>query len=98
MFSEHWIDTVLDNLALTNPQHFLSPIEVIGEALEREGALKQAIIARSEADSSKSNCIKVSLSKLWGILSLGHLQGKIMPHLLRLVKHFPHFFEQLLSN
>ena len=33
VFSEQWVDTLLDNLALTNPQHFLSPIEIIGEAL-----------------------------------------------------------------
>lgn len=40
----------------------------------------------------------MSLSKLWGILSLGHLQIKVLPLLLRLVKHFPHFFEHLLAS
>jgi len=30
VFSEYWVTTLLDNLALSSPQHFLSPIEVIG--------------------------------------------------------------------
>ena len=89
--------TLLDNLALSSPQHFLWPIEVIGEALERDCALKKAILIRSE-DPSKFNCIKVSMSKLWGILSLGHLQNKVIPLLLRIVKYFPYFFEKLLES
>jgi hypothetical protein len=41
--------------------------------------------------------VKVSLGKLWGILSLGHLQTRVIPLLLRLVKGFPLYFEELLQ-
>ena len=97
MSGEEWVTHLLSNIALSDPQHFIAPIEVLGEAMERDCLIRREIQRRSE-DESRNNCIKVCMTKLWGILSLGHLQSKVIPLLLRLVKHFTSFFERLLES
>lgn len=42
--------------------------------------------------SGRGNFVKNSLSKLWGMLSLGHLQSRVIPLLLRFVRGFPLYF------
>jgi hypothetical protein len=42
--------------------------------------------------------MQMSIHKIWGILSLGHLQTRIIPLLLRLTKYFPHYFEIILER
>lgn len=88
---KEWVTHLLSNIALSTPQHFISPIEVLGEAMERNGLVRKEIQLRA-SDESKNNCIRVCMAKLWGILSLGHLQTRVIPLLLRLVKHFTSFF------
>ena len=50
------------------------------------------------AKAEKKNCISIAIDKLWNILSLGHLQSKVVPLLLRLSKHFPDFFIETLDH
>jgi hypothetical protein len=88
---DEWLSNTVKNITLSNPQHFLAPIEVLGEVIERDSKLGQEVVALAGVES-KVNFIKISLGKLWGILSLGHLQTRVIPLLLRLVKYFPVYF------
>lgn len=94
---DEWLSNTVKNIALSNPQHFLAPIEALGEVIEKDSKLGDEVMAQA-AIESKSNFIKVSFAKLWGILSLGHLQTRVIPLLLRLVKNFPLYFEELLQG
>ena len=42
--------------------------------------------------------MKICLAKIWGILSLGHLQIRVIPLLLKIIKYFHGFFEKLLQH
>ena len=81
---------MVHNIFLKNPQYYLTAIEMIGEGLEKDGKLKDDLLKRSEENGE--NCVYIAISKLWAIMSLGHLHFKVVPLLLRLTKFFPHFF------
>jgi hypothetical protein len=51
----------------------------------------------SRVEHNQGDCIKVSISKLWSIMSFGHLHARVIPLLLRLIKFFPHFFSNVLK-
>ena len=88
---EEWLPNTVRNIALSNPQHFLAAIEAVGEVVERESRLGREVQAQARA-AGRSNFVRRSLEKLWGILSLGHLQSRVIPLLLRLVRGFPVYF------
>jgi hypothetical protein len=88
---EDWLANTVRNIALSNPQHFLAAIEALGEVMERDSSLGRSVLAKAEA-AGRGNFVKVSLGKLWGMLSLGHLQSRVIPLLLRLVRGFPVYF------
>lgn len=35
VYQIEWVDTLVENVFLKNPQYYLTPIEAIGEALEK---------------------------------------------------------------
>lgn len=59
--------------------------------------MRKRILKEAE-DETGDNFIETSIRKVWSILSLGHLQGRIIPLLLRLTKFFPHYFEKILDQ
>jgi hypothetical protein len=88
---EDWLANTIRNIALSNPQHFLSAIEALGEVMERDNRLGREVLEQAGA-TGRENFVKNSLSKLWGMLSLGHLQSRVIPLLLRFVRGFPLYF------
>jgi hypothetical protein len=48
-------------------------------------------------ENNEDDCIRVSIGKLWSIMSYGHLHYRVIPLLLRLIKFFPHFFSHVLA-
>ena len=40
IYNEAWVSNVIKNIALNNPGHFLSAIEIVGEMMEKECEFK----------------------------------------------------------
>lgn len=36
---DKWMENIVRNISLSSPQHFLAPIEALGEVLEKESKL-----------------------------------------------------------
>lgn len=96
MYEKEWVDELIRMALRKEPQYYLAAIEVIGEGLEKDGLLKEELLKRAEAKNN--NCIWICINKLWSIMSLGHLHSRVVPLLLRLIKFFPVFFEEVLEG